>query len=108
MSPCDIPLIRKDFVQVDEESVGSSSEESDTDYVDSECSSDGELADLRDFIDFDPKYNRTNVTRKRPTESTGDELRDFLFHERARPRKWFTAFTQSAVGAKLTPRPSRG
>lgn len=85
----------------DEESINSYSEEDDEEYTDS--SSDGSgLDDLRDFIDFDPKFNKTNATKRKTfAKPSGDELRDFLFTQDARPRKWFTAFTTAAVGAKL-------
>jgi hypothetical protein len=95
VSPRNFP--RKD----DEESINSYSEEDDEEYTDS--SSDGSgLDDLRDFIDFDPEFNKTNATKRKTfAKPSGDELRDFLFTQDARPRKWFTAFTTAAVGAKL-------
>jgi hypothetical protein len=76
---------------------------SDSDYeTDSDQSE--RVDDLRDFIDFDPKYNKSQISKCRKFSATGDRLRDFLFHDPAKPRKWFSAFAWNAVGAKLTRR----
>ena len=73
------------------------------DSEDSDFENDDPEDELRDFIDFDPKYNRRWTSRKsRSVSESEDPLRQFLFHEPARPRKWFKEFTQVAVGAKLT------
>ena len=66
------------------------------------------LDDLRDFIDFRPKYNKTKISRKsRSVSAGGDALEEFLFDQPAKPRKWFKALAWNAVGAKLTRKPSR-
>ncbi len=91
----------------DEESIHSddSSSGSEEEYSGSSCASSSDLEDLRDFIDFDPKFNKAQVTRKKSkSDTSGDALRDFLFLEAARPRKWFAAFTKTAVGPKLAKR----
>ena len=78
---------------------------SDSDYQDNEsdASEVNDVDDLRHFIDFDPKYNRTQISKKKTKKFsvTGDPLRDFLFHDAAKPRKWFSTFAWNAVGAKL-------
>lgn len=85
---------------------------SDSDYEDdeSDVSEVNEIDDLRDFIDFDPKYNKTQISKRKVRDEqfsvTGDQLRDFLFHDAAKPRKWFSAFAWNAVGAKLTKKPA--
>lgn len=86
-----------------EEEIGAEDigDEDDEDYEDI---GEGNLEDLRDFIDFDPKFNKTPISKKKRASSdhTGDPLRDFLFHDSAKPRKWFSAFAWNTVGAKLS------
>ena len=77
----------------------------DSDYEDNQSDASGanDVDDLRHFIDFDPKYNRSQISKKKHKKfsATGDPLRDFLFHDAAKPRKWFSTFAWNAVGAKL-------
>lgn len=87
------------------------SEEEDIDSSDSEYEDEDEsvdstsLEDLRDFIDFNPKYNQTQISR-RSRETQGDDLADFLFNQKCKPRKWFRAFAWNAVGPKLSRHPT--
>lgn len=77
---------------------------SDSDYDEddeSDVSEVNDVDDLRNFIDFDPKYNMTQISKKKHRTFSGDPLRDFLFHDSAKPRKWFSTFAWNAVGAKL-------
>ena len=85
----------------DEEDIDSS----DSDYEeDDDDASSASLDDLRDFIDFDPKYNRSNISKRSHSNfgSCGDQLEDFLFQGSSKPRKWFKALAWNAVGAKLS------
>jgi hypothetical protein len=89
-------------------------DEDDEDYEE-EPGSIPSFDDLRDFIDFDPKYNNTPISKKKRSSSrgsahlqSGDQLRDFLFHDSAKPRKWFSAFAWNTVGAKLAKQPVKG
>ena len=79
----------------DEEDIGSE----DSDYE--EESIDTRLDDLRDFIDFDPRFNKKVITRKETYTRSDDPLREFLFNHDAKSRKWFRTFAWSAVGSKL-------
>lgn len=86
-------------VDLSEEDIDSS----DSDYEDED--DDGSVDDLRDFIDFDPKFNRSNISKRVRSDDygTGDELRDFLLQRAStKPRKWFKALAWNAVGAKLS------
>jgi hypothetical protein len=79
----------------DEEDLGSE----DSDFEDE--SIDTRLDDLRDFIDFDPRFNKKVITRKETYTRSDDPLREFLFNHDAKSRKWFRTFAWSAVGSKL-------
>lgn len=78
---------------------------SDSDNEDEDEDDDGSVDDLRDFIDFDPKFNKSNISKRVRSDDygTGDELRDFLLQRAStKPRKWFKALAWNAVGAKLS------
>jgi hypothetical protein len=81
----------------EEEDIGSSS---DSDFEDND--ENASLDDLRDFIDFDPRYNRTNVSKQTVFDQEDDPLKSFLFAHQEKPRKWFRAFARNTVGPKLT------
>jgi hypothetical protein len=81
---------------VEEEDIGSS----DSEYEDTEVES--RFDDLRDFIDFDPRFNKKVVSKSDKYTSSSDPLRDFLFNHDAKSRKWFRTFAWAAVGSKLS------
>ena len=88
--------------QIDEdEDIDSSDSDYEEESVDSEY-----LEDLRDFIDFDPKYNKNQTSKRSRNNGEGDELDEFLFNQTSRPRKWFKAFAWNAVGPKLSRKPT--
>lgn len=78
---------------------------SDSDYEEESVNSEY-LEDLRDFIDFDPKYNKNQTSKRSRNNGEGDELDEFLFNQTSRPRKWFKAFAWNAVGPKLSRKPT--
>jgi hypothetical protein len=88
--------------QPDEEDIDSS----DSEYEDDESVDSASIEDLREFIDFDPRYNRTQISKRKFSQERGDELDDFLFSQPAKPRKWFKAFAWNAVGPKLSRQPT--
>ena len=81
----------------DEEDIGSS----DSDYEDDDGSND-RYDDLRDFIDFDPKFNKKVITKREAYSRSDDPLREFLFNHDSKSRKWFRTFAWAAVGSKLS------
>ena len=85
----------------EEEDIGSS----DSDFED-DASEDARYDDLRDFIDFDPKFNKKVITKKQSYRDSDDPLREFLFNHDAKSRKWFRTFAWSAVGSKLAKKKS--
>ena len=66
-----------------------------------EDESEDDSADLRGFIDFDPKFNRARISKRKRITGNGDDLHAFLYEAPAKPRKWFKRLTQTTVGAKL-------
>ena len=84
----------------EEEDIGSS----DSDFEEND--ENASLDDLRDFIDFDPRFNRTNISKQCTFEDEEDPLKVFLFTHQEKPRKWFRAFARNAVGPKLTKPPT--
>lgn len=81
----------------EEEDIGSSDSDSDFEDV-----SNDRYDDLRDFIDFDPKFNKRVITKSEKYTKSADPLREFLFNHDSKSRKWFRTFAWAAVGSKLS------